>query len=72
MRKPARVNGPVGRFDQRLRCASSSKSKRAWERCASLKVASNASAAVAICAVGAAGRLREDGAGECETKPKHR
>ena len=50
MRKPARLKIPVGRFDQRLRCASSLKSKTALLRWLSSRVERNLFAAPTISA----------------------
>ena len=53
MRKPCRLKIAVGRFDQRLRCASSLKSKTTLPRWASSSVARNFFVAATIPAVGA-------------------
>jgi hypothetical protein len=55
MRKPCRLKIAVGRFDQRLRCASSLKSKTTLPRWASSSVARNFFVAATIPAVGAPG-----------------
>src|SRR5258705_11669724 len=55
MRKALRLKIVVGRFDQRLRCASSLKAKTTLPRWASSRVARNFFVAATIPAVGAPG-----------------
>src|SRR4051812_24288139 len=51
MRKPARFENDVGRFDQRFRCAASLKSNTTFARCESSRVERNFFVAATICEV---------------------